>query len=295
MTEQLTICICTFRRETVFDTLRSIAKIDVPADVSLSIVVIDNDDTDRLGERIAAYAATGTIPVRYVHAPGRNISIARNAALDVTETKWAAFIDDDEVADRAWLANLWTDRESARAILGRSQAVYHDESPSWLPRCDFHSNRIEGSPVNGYTSNVLFDAGYLRAEGIRFRESLGRTGGEDTIFFRELDRSGGTIRYCENSVVFEPVPPSRATMRWVCRRMFRAGQTHGLMCSEFKPSEYKWLALTAGAKAAASGLMSLVNLPGTVRSRRWLARACLHCGAVSYRLRPGILEEYSSG
>jgi succinoglycan biosynthesis protein ExoM len=36
----------------------------------------------------------------------RNISIARNAALDVAETLWVAFIDDDEHASATWLANL---------------------------------------------------------------------------------------------------------------------------------------------------------------------------------------------
>jgi len=87
------------------------------------------------------YTATG-ISVDYRHAPSRNISIARNAALDVAETLWVAFIDDDEHASATWLANLWAARSGANAVFGLCQAIYHESTRFWIKGGDYHSNRI---------------------------------------------------------------------------------------------------------------------------------------------------------
>jgi hypothetical protein len=43
---------------------------------------------------------------------------------------------------------------------------------------------------------------------------------------------------------------------------------------------------------ALSGFMALLTLPGSDSSRKWLARACLHGGALHFRIRNEILEEY---
>lgn len=259
---------------------------------SVSVVVIDNDDHDGLSGAIVDRAADFRFPLRYVHAPARNISVARNAALDAAEGRWLLFIDDDEVAHRDWLRTIVAHREGADAVIGRSVATYADHLPGWAARCDFHSNAIESNPVNAYTSNALLDMDFVRRQGLRFRLELGRTGGEDSVFFRQMHLAGARICYCPDAVVFEPVPPVRATMTWVFRRKYRAGQTHGLLCREFDRSAYARLFVTAGAKAVASFVMSLAVLPGTDRSRRWLARGVFHIGALRYRIAPRIMEEY---
>ena len=43
------------------------------------------------------------IDISYIHAPARNISIARNACVEAATGKWIAFIDDDELASENWL------------------------------------------------------------------------------------------------------------------------------------------------------------------------------------------------
>jgi succinoglycan biosynthesis protein ExoM len=58
---------------------------------------------------VARFCATAPFPVYYVHEPICGIARARNAALDkATElgADWIAMLDDDEVADPRWLANL---------------------------------------------------------------------------------------------------------------------------------------------------------------------------------------------
>ncbi|MDB5662686.1 MAG: hypothetical protein JWN59_1024 [Sphingomonas bacterium] len=292
MALSVTICLCTFRRNSIAATLASIGRQQAVGPEALPVIVVDNDEDSRGRERIEAAAAVAGVELLYVHAPARNISNARNAALDSVETRWAAFIDDDEEAAQDWLAELMAGRAAAEAVIGRSHALYGPDLPSWAADCDFHSNRIAGRADNAYTSNALLDMVFVNAHHLRFRLDLGQTGGEDTMFFRALAEAGGRIAYCPQSVVFEPVPAQRATMRWVLRRRFRAGQTHGLVLQEHDCRGFDRLAFSAGLKLTAAAVMAVATIPGTVASRRWAARAALHAGALAYRVRPSILREY---
>lgn len=292
MKEQISICICTFRRPALFDTLNSLSELEGIEEFDVNVIISDNDDTDALRSQVAKFAPGYRYQIQYVHAPARNISIARNAALANARGEWAAFIDDDEVADALWLSALLKSRKNAVAVVGQCIARYPASLPGWLQLCDFHSARITDDPTNGYTGNVLLNRQFLQSEGIFFREELGKTGGEDTIFFKEIDRAGGCISYCPTAIIYETVIPSRATMKWVRRRNFRSGQTHALMCREFKPSMYNWLFLTSGLKSFASFFAMIFCVPGSVKSRRWQARFMFHLGAMFFSIWPKVLKEY---
>ena len=276
----------------MFDALQSLAGLEGVDTSAITVLVVDNDETDALRSRMEKFARDFPLRIRYVHAPAKNISIARNAALDGAETRWISFMDDDEVASPNWIAELLSVRDDATAVIGRCDAVYGSGLPNWIERCDFHSTRIDGNPANGYAGNALLDVAFLQDRQIRFKIELGRTGGEDTVFFRQIAEAGGRIVYNPAAVVYEPVPPARASMKWVLRRKYRAGQTHGLVCREFHPAAYSRLAVTAAAKTAVSAAMALVTIPGSVASRKWFARASLHAGALHYRIKPALLEEY---
>ena len=115
-------------------------------------------------------------------------------------------------------------------VFGPCEAIYDDWVPDWIKQGDYHSNRIaESSPITtGYTSNVLIDMVFVRRHGLRFEPELGWTG-EDTLFFHAMYRKGGVLKYATNAVVYERVIPSRANVRWVVRRRYRAGQTRALV------------------------------------------------------------------
>jgi len=291
--EAVTIGVCTFRRPELFNALRSLEALNGANDHALRVVVVDNDESDAARASVEECAENFRFPLLYVHAPAKNISIARNAVLDAVETPWLLFMDDDEVADPNWLIRIMADAGAHDAIIGACEAVYDPSMPDWLAACDFHSNRITGRVENAYTSNALLRMGFVRKHNLRFRLDLGRTGGEDTIFFHELVRAGGRMAYRPDAIVREPVTPARASMDWVKTRMVRAGQTHGLVTREFAPSAYRTLLFTAGAKALFSAAMSVVTIPGSDASRKWWARAHLHTGAARYRLKPTIHEEYA--
>lgn len=292
LADGVTICVCTFRRPALFDALASFEKLLGIADHNLSVVVIDNDETDAVRANVLEMAKNYSLPLRYVHAPAKNISIARNAALDAVDTRYLLFIDDDEVAAPDWLQQIMACAQSHEVVIGQCIATYDPSLPAWAENCDFHSNRITGKVENAYTGNALLDMEFVRQHGFRFRIELGRTGGEDTVFFRQIAGANGRIHYCPDAIVFEAVPQGRASMEWVKTRMYRAGQTHGLITREFDPKSYQRLFFTACTKAVFSSLMTMATIPGSDASKKWWARAHLHAGAMHYRIKPEILEEY---
>jgi len=289
----ITIAVCTYLRPSLFETLKSFEQLNGINTYSVTVMVIDNDALDILKAPIENFAQNYSFPLVYVHAPEKNISIARNAALENTSTQWLLFIDDDELAEASWLENIMSVRETADVVIGQCKAVYGQNLPGWLKRCDFHSNRLKGPSENAYTSNALINMNFVKKHSFRFRLELGKTGGEDTVFFRQVSEVGGKIHYCPEAIVYEPVTENRANMQWVKTRKFRAGQTHGLLCKDFKPKAYKYLLFSAGSKMIVSAIMTVLSIPSTDTSRQWWARAHLHAGALNYRIRGRIFEEYN--
>ena len=86
------ICVCTYRRPSIEDTLRSLDRQTLPDGVSARAIVIDNDETPSARDRVEAVAANLSMPVKYIHAPANNISIARNAGLDAATAQPSPFI-----------------------------------------------------------------------------------------------------------------------------------------------------------------------------------------------------------
>ena len=138
----VTVCICTFRRASIASTLYSVTTQVLPGDLKCRIIVVDNDFERTAEPLVSRFRAEKEMPVEYVHAPGQNISIARNAGLKACKTRWLAFLDDDEIASVNWLDRLMALREHASAVFGPSEAVYSRQSPKWVREVDLHSNRL---------------------------------------------------------------------------------------------------------------------------------------------------------
>ena len=295
---RIDICICTFRRAHVADTISSLARLELRPEWKLRLIVADNDDMPSARAIVDAAAATAHIDLTYIHAPARNISIARNACLDAATAPYVAFLDDDEIASPQWLAAMMEelDKSGAGAVLGPVKAIYRPECPTWLLKADYHSlipaagnNQV----VTGGTGNVLFRRAALGS--LRFRKNLGRSGGEDTAFFRDLALRGCRVSLAPNAIVTEAVSRERESFGWLVKRRFRSGQTHGLLLLEScgaNPSGRAKNAAISASKAAFCFVMAAVNALRGNRSRFWALRGALHAGATSRLLGRRELELY---
>jgi len=69
----------------------------------------------------------------------------------------------------------------------------------------------------------------VRSSGVRFESEFGLTGGEDTLFTRQLRRGGYRLVWCDESVVEDLIPSARLTRAWVLRRAWSHGNTTSLI------------------------------------------------------------------
>jgi succinoglycan biosynthesis protein ExoM len=280
------ICICTFRRDSVAETIASVQRQAIPPGVSARILVVDNDDTPSAGHLVQAEADVGQVEIVYLHAPGRNISIARNAVLSASAARYAAFLDDDETAEAGWLSALWArHRETgADVVLGPVDPVYPDSAPDWMRASAIHATRpvyVRGTIRTGYTCNVLIDRLRPEIRDLRFDPDLGRSGGEDSDFFARIGLMGGRIDYAPEALVTEPVARERLSFSWLAQRRYRMGMTHaGVLMRRHGMAPWRVLPLAA-AKMLACFCLALACAALKGGRAAAMLRGALHAGVVA--------------
>lgn len=293
------VCVCTYHRTSLFDALTSLARQDYPQD-RVRVIVADNADLSEIRQSVEDTARRLGLRVDYIHAPARNISIARNACLDAASAPYIAFLDDDEEADANWISALVgrLADTGADVVLGPVDAVYADEAPAWMKHARLHDTRptilAGGNITTGYTCNVMMRAGVVG--DLRFLPELGRTGGEDSVFFAELHRRGARLTYANAARVRERVPRERESLTWLTSRAFRTGQTHGRMLLS-RPGGTEWPVRATGlglawVKCAVCIVQAAVFIWSPAGWRRGLMRACLHAGVVSRLAGKAEIELY---
>jgi succinoglycan biosynthesis protein ExoM len=286
----LTVGVCSFRRLSLEKTLRSLAVQSVPG-VTIRIVVCDNDEHGFARLIVERVNADLKLNIRYLHAPSRNISIARNACLeacaDNTGCAWLAFIDDDEIATAGWLAALFTHmRGDIAAVFGPVKADYQERRGFWLSSSDYHSihpQRPGGEIRDGYTGNVLINLAHPAVKNRRFDIEFGRSGGEDRDYFDAIHRHGGRFHFVPQAIVVESVPPDRDRLTWLMRRFFRAGHNvNRIRIKNGSRIEFFFLVM----KQIAAILIAIALISFLLFSRRrataWLLRICYGIGFIFY-------------
>ncbi|HTZ35757.1 MAG TPA: glycosyltransferase family 2 protein [Stellaceae bacterium] len=241
---EISIVIPSYRRPA--DLARAIdsalAQQDIP--VAYEIVVIDNDP-ERSGETVAQRAALASrVPIRYVAEPRPGISHARNSGVAHAAGRYLAFLDDDEEAEPGWLAGLFATLQKfgADAVVG---PVY-PRFPDGAGRIDAYRRYVytrdarvaTGTPLLRWNiGSSLFDKARCFVAAEPFSPRLGRTGGEDTVFLRQLTRRGCRMVWCAEAVVWERVPADRLEPGYLLRRAFRGAQTTTFVCAAVTPRE----------------------------------------------------------
>lgn len=288
MSRVVDICICTFQRPgLLIEALTSLAALRWPSGVKGRVLVIDNDDTPSAQFVVKDFAECSPVPISYHHAPGRNISIARNAALTISDAPLLAFIDDDERVEPSWIAALISVMEAsgADAVLGPVRSLYSPEAPHWMKVAQPHATEpvfVKGTIHTGYTCNVLLDRRSSYISGQSFDLAYGRSGGEDTAFFRAITQAGGCIAYAPDAIVTEDVLDGRASIGWLLRRRYRMGQTHGQLisgqCGFAGRLKHAVLGFAKLTYSVGSALGFAFNAP---RRNVAFMRAALHFGVVA--------------
>jgi len=205
--------------------------------VPVDLIVADNDGSDPAIAALARdHAERAGLVLHFVVEPTPGIAAARNAVFDrATEigTRFLAMIDDDEWPAQDWLVALAACRlqTGAHIVGGPVSPVFPADRQSLQALARWWSvqpQMLNGKPFVFCTCNFLIDLDAIRAvPRPLFDPAFGLSGGGDTVFFRGLFFKGHPMAWAETALVYEEVPPSRASLSWMRTRRFRVGNHAG--------------------------------------------------------------------
>lgn len=293
----LSVCICTFRRPLLLQRLLDALLAQDLAPQLWQIVVVDNDPLASAQAILQHYHGKLGARLISLQETRSNISLARNAAINATESTWLAFIDDDELPASDWLSQLLACQQTYQADLVFAPVIpdYSLGIPAWIIRGGFFDRRrlATGSPIghqDARTGNVLIRRAQLRAISAEqaFDPAFGRTGGEDSMLFRRIAAQGAIMVWCDEAAVSEEVPPERAKAGWLLRRSYRTGQL--FMRTELAMLHGKHRrrrAMYLSARALLQALVALLLMGGLalfkpLKAFHWCRIAASQAGKLSY-------------
>jgi succinoglycan biosynthesis protein ExoM len=227
----VSICICTYKRAALLDSLLQRLQELHEIERVGEIVVVDNDPLASARATLKTWRGKSKLPIVSLHVPNPNISLARNAAVHAATGDWVAMIDDDELPEHGWILELLKAQRdfNADVVHGPVLPVYAHDAPTWILQGGFfmRPRHPTGTPLvasDFRTGNALVRRSQLLQITGPFDEAFGRSGGEDTVLFKQLLTSGSVMVWSDDAIVHEFVPPERATLAWLTRRSFQTGQ-----------------------------------------------------------------------
>jgi GT2 family glycosyltransferase len=238
----LTIAICTRNRpDQLRQCVQALQKYVLGQSITsdVEILVVDNASTD---ERTRAVA--GSLGVRYAYEPKPGLDFARNLALELTASELLAFLDDDVIVDRGWLAGLGealSEHPDAAAVTGlvlpyrletAAQILFERRGGFGLGFEKARYGPIGPDPSSscnpalfGVGANMMFRTGVLRRLG-GFDEALDTgpplAGGGDLDIFYRLIRADHPLIYEPRMLVFHQ---HRTDLRALRRQYWSWGQS----------------------------------------------------------------------
>lgn len=226
------MCICTYKRPELLARLLGELQNQVTDKLfSYSIVVVDNDYTQSGKSVVEACKKNSLVTIDYSEEPEQNISLARNKAVKQATGNFIAFIDDDEYPTEKWLVTLYKAliEFNADGVLGPVSPHFEIEPPRWIlksklcERKSFQTGSIIRNQKYTRTGNVLVTKSIFDENERPFNPLFGRTGGEDSAFFKKNIAKGYIFVWCNEAFVYETVPEERFRRSYFLKRAFIRG------------------------------------------------------------------------
>lgn len=231
------------------------------------IVAVDNNEL--LAEQVKDEFDWVTV---VLNKECRGSSATRNRAVEVVETTFTAFLDDDETADPDWLLELARPFHDPQVVGtgGRYEAVWSSRKPSWFPDefawvvgGTYLGMPTESAQVrNVWAGNMAVRTAAFRKAG-GFRTEFGKHDSvshpEDTdLCIRIAAITGGHWIYVPAALINHEVPSSRASLKFFVSRCFAEGGGKALMSQRLESSsalEVEWAYVRRTAKDACRRLV----------------------------------------
>ena len=120
----------------------------------------------------------------------------------------------------------------ADVVTGPVLPHFPEPTPKWIVTNGFFQRKQHATGKTlpyAFTNNVLFRRRILDELRLRFDERWALVGCEDQAFFMGVHLAGYKIVWANGAIVTEWIPPARANVRWLVRRLYRVGNATALI------------------------------------------------------------------
>lgn len=183
--------------------------------VNLEIVIVSQGNYEAIQRMVEGY---GDLSIHHVHNEEKGLSKARNTGLELCSGKIVTFSDDD----------CWYKVSSLERIVDYFNTKCNQEGLSFqiydpltnLPYKEYSNREKEKitfkNIFNKSSIELFFRREFLKENKILFDEEFGLGAkyfsGEENIFLSDIMKSGGTIAYIPEVVVYHQVPTSSSRL-----------------------------------------------------------------------------------
>lgn len=238
---EVSVIIPTYNRAALLrDAVKSV--LDQETQTPFELIIVDNNSRDDTRAVVQALIEQHPGRITYILETQQGNAHARNRGVKSARAAVIAFLDDDVIVEKNWLASL-KETLDARADLsfvgGKVLPQWNGPPPSWLTPehwsplalLDYGPDEqlIGGhSPRGLLTANIAFRTSVFKETGPfsphlqRVKNAIGSM--EDTEFLLRVCRSGKQGMYSPRLVARAPVEPERLTKTY--HRRWHTGHGH---------------------------------------------------------------------
>jgi hypothetical protein len=232
------ICICASDRPLLLDnTLYSLNKLNKPKEISLFVIVIDNNTYRRNKFVVKKYQNNSKFKIYYKIELKKGIVYARNKFLSSlayikTKIDLVGFIDDDCEVEKNWLINHIFSLKKTDSEISTGPQIIKDISKQKKIFFDL-TNRQNVKNLSkikwAATNNVVFKYDVIKKFKIKFDIFLNNIGGSDQLFFLMLNKFGCKIVWNQKALVIENLERKKMDLQWFYNRNLRYGYSGAYM------------------------------------------------------------------
>ena len=266
----VSICVITYQRpeklRRLLQTLNELTftKIECP---EIEVIVVDNDTAGVAARVCSEMRSEFKWILKTSVESRRGITYARNKSVALASSKadFIAITDDDEIATRSWIENLLLaqKRHNSDIVTGPNLPYFINKNvPKWIVKGKFFDPpRWEtGTRVSvAFTNNVLVKAEIFRSLNPVFDNRFALSGGEDAYLFLNLNKKGHKIVWADDAIMYDGIPASRTTIKWILLRGYRTWSNYSSFEKEMYPSFYKqFIRMLKGLALIIIGILQLI-------------------------------------
>ena len=248
----ISVIICTYNRcESLKRTLQSLLNMFNPEGVSWEVIVVDNNSRDNTRTFCEEYKKAAGWDLKYVFEERQGLSHARNQGIETAQGEILAFLDDDVIVERYWLANIHKAFAENRvaAVGGKILPLWETPKPKWLIPSLYYMLALldlgDKSILLTYP-NIIFGANFAVHTEIfkkygNFNINLGRVGmrlfcHEELDFIHRLQKAGEKILYHPNVIVHHYISTKRLSKSYFRQWKYDAGASSAVLLKDLSPT-----------------------------------------------------------